>query len=102
MAMEGFDVMFSGKSLQESKNNGDLIMNASIELFTRLICFMTPNVELKTLTTFYIIVFGHDMLGPVIVVICNEQYKTALYKKLNNSLSNDVSIIFQPKLHFEI
>ena len=77
-------------------------MNISIELFTRLICFMTPNVEVKTLTTFYIIVFRHDMLGPVIVVICNEQYKTALYKKLNNSLSNDVSIICQPKLHFEI
>ena len=38
MMMEGFVVMFSGKSfLQESEKDGHRTMNVSIELFTRLI-----------------------------------------------------------------
>ena len=43
---------------------------------------------------FYIIVFGQEMLALVMVVICTGQYKVAHYKKINNSLSNDLPIMF--------
>ena len=74
MMMEGFDVMFSWIFyLQESEKDGDQTMKVSIAPFTRLVWFMTPNIEFKILSTFYIIVFGHGMLALIMVVICNEQ-----------------------------
>ena len=63
-------------SLQESEKDSDRTMNVSIEPFTRLICFITLIVELKTLPTFlgtYIILFGRDMSALVMVAICSEQ-----------------------------
>ena len=55
--------------VEQSEKDGDRTMNASIEPFTFLIwILMTPNVEFKTLPTFYIIVFGHDMLALVMVI----------------------------------
>ena len=42
------------------------------------------------------------MLALVMVVNCTGQQKAAHYKNCNNSLSNDVSIMFQPYLLFEI
>ena len=66
-------IVFWKVFLQESENDFDQTMNVSIEPFTRLIWFITPNVEFKTLPTFYIIVFGHGMLTLAMVVIYNNK-----------------------------
>ena len=83
MIMEAFDVgnVFWKVFLQEPEKDGDRTMNISIESFTRMICFIIPYVEFKTLTTFYIIVFGHDKLAVVVVVIYNEPEKRHTIKQ---------------------
>ena len=63
--------------------------------------FITPNEALtpkiKTYQLFYIIVFRHEMLA----LVCNGRYlyraikSGTLSKHFNNSLSNDISIMFQ-------
>ena len=68
--------------LQESEKNGDRTMNVSIEPFTRLIWFMTPSVQFKTLPIFLHRRFGHEMLTLAMVVICNEQQKAACHQKM--------------------
>ena len=74
MAHDGgfWDHVFWKISLQESEMHRGRTMNVSIKPFTRLIWFMTLIVEFKTLPVFYIIVFGHNMLPLVMVVIYNE------------------------------
>ena len=61
----GVDVMFTEVFLQEAEKDGDRTMNVSIELFTRLIWFMTPDVEIKTLPTFLLLTFLSSFLGMI-------------------------------------
>ena len=56
--------------LQESEKDGDRTMNVSFEPLTRLICFMKPNVEFKTLPTLLHRRFLACMLALVMVVFC--------------------------------
>ena len=72
--MEGFDVMFSGKSVYVSRRLMAIKPMTAFNLF--LVCekrIITPNEEIKTLPTFlHDIVFGHNMLALVMVVVYHE------------------------------
>ena len=86
--------------IRESGIDVDRINNDSIE--SLLVCELIYNVEWKDQKfikfSFYIIVFGHDTY----VSTCHGRnlYRTiksgTLSNKFKNSLSNDISIIFQP------